>query len=79
MRVSVLFLKALKCLSLSISVIPLAGCAIATGLIFSNFLAGASENPDQEDQLFSITMLGFALIETFMLMTFIVIGIIYTF
>ena len=76
---ALLFLKALKCVALSISVLPLAGCAIATGLIFSNFLAGAAENPDQEDQLFSITMLGFALIETFMLMTFIVIAIIYSF
>jgi F0F1-type ATP synthase membrane subunit c/vacuolar-type H+-ATPase subunit K len=44
MSETLLFLKALKCLSLSISVFPLAGCAIATGLIFSNFLAGASEN-----------------------------------
>ena len=73
------FIKAVKCLSFSIALTPLAGCAGGLGYVFGSFLRAVSYNPDLEDILFSHAMLGFALIETFMIVTMLIIGLIYIF
>lgn len=69
----------MKVLAFSFSSLPLFGCAVATGVMFSSFIKGVGYAPDLEDSLFSLTMMGFALIETFMVLTFLVIGVIYSF
>ena len=55
----------MKCLSLAIALLPLGGCAIGVGNIFAALLNAEAVAPEMDDVLFSHTMLGFALIETF--------------
>lgn len=73
------FIKALKSLAMAHTLIPLTGCAAGLGLIFNGFLRGVSYSPDLEDALFSHTMLGFALVESFMVIALAVVGMIYTY
>lgn len=42
----------------------LAGAAVGIGLLFSAYISGVSRNPALQAQLFSITILGFALVES---------------
>ena len=49
------------------------------GYVFGSFLRAVAYAPDLEDILFSNAMLGFALIESFMIVTMLIIGLIYTF
>jgi F0F1-type ATP synthase membrane subunit c/vacuolar-type H+-ATPase subunit K len=74
-----IFIKAVKCLSFSISLLPLGGCAVGLGLIFAGFLRAVAYAPDLEDILFSHAMLGFALVESFMVITIAIIVLIYSF
>jgi len=62
------FVKVAKCLSLALSTTPLGFCALAVGYLFGSLLEGVAYCPDSEDSLFTYTMLGFALIETFMVL-----------
>lgn len=73
------FIKAVKCLSFSIALTPLIGCAMGLGYVFGSFLRAVSYAPDLEDILFSNAMLGFALIESFMIVTMLIVGLIYTY
>ena len=73
------FIKSMKVLSFSLSAMPLFGCAIATGVMFSSFIKGVSYAPDMEDTLFSLTMMRFALVETFMVLTFLIVAMVYSF
>jgi F0F1-type ATP synthase membrane subunit c/vacuolar-type H+-ATPase subunit K len=74
-----LFVKAAKVVALSIAFLPLTGCAIGTGLIFASLLKSLSYAPDSEESLFSYAALGFAFVETFALMLFALVGLIYAF
>lgn len=60
-----LFIKASKVLALSLVFMPLTGCAIATGLIFSSLIRGIAYAPDMNETLFNYTTLGFAFVESF--------------
>lgn len=60
-----LFAKAAKVIAISITFLPLAGCAIGTGLIFASLLKSVSYAPDYEDTLFTYAALGFAFVESF--------------
>jgi len=71
-----LFVKAAKVLALSINFLPLMGCAVATGIIFAALIKGIAYAPEQEDVLFNYTTLGFAFVETFAFMLFLVAAII---
>ena len=64
-KVYVLFVKAAKVIAISITFLPLAGCAIGTGLIFASLLKSVSYAPDYEDTLFTYAALGFAFVESF--------------
>jgi F0F1-type ATP synthase membrane subunit c/vacuolar-type H+-ATPase subunit K len=74
-----LFVKAAKVVALSITFLPLTGCAIGTGLIFASLLKSLSYAPDSEESLFSYAALGFAFVETFALMLFAIGGLVYAF
>lgn len=52
-------------MALSISFLPILGCALGTGILFGNFVRALGYAPDLEDSLFNYTALGFAFIETF--------------
>lgn len=57
----------MKGIALSITSIPLGGCAVAVGLIFAALLRSESYAPEIGGALFTKAMLGFGLIETFAL------------
>ena len=75
---ALIFVKAAKAIGLGISILPLAGCALGTSVIFYGFLRAVVYAPDMEDTLFIYTLLGFGLVETFafMMIAFIIILII---
>lgn len=71
-----LFIKASKVLGLSLVFMPLTGCAIATGLIFSALIKGIAYAPDVEETLFNRTILGFAFVESFaFILIFVALGV----
>jgi F0F1-type ATP synthase membrane subunit c/vacuolar-type H+-ATPase subunit K len=47
---------------------PISGCAIATGLIWSSLIRGSAYAPDRDSALFNHAVIGFAFIETFAFM-----------
>lgn len=71
-----LFIKAAKVLALSIVVLPLAGCAVATGIIFASLIRGIAYSPDIEETLFNYTTLGFAFVESFAFLLLFAAGVI---
>jgi F0F1-type ATP synthase membrane subunit c/vacuolar-type H+-ATPase subunit K len=71
-RRAMLFVKAAKVIALSITFLPLMGCAIATGMVFSSLIRGISYSPDSEEVLFNYTTMGFAFVESFAFMLFMV-------
>lgn len=60
-----LFIKAAKVLGFAITFIPLTGCALGTGAIYSALIQGTAYAPEQEDSMFNYASLGFAFVETF--------------
>jgi F0F1-type ATP synthase membrane subunit c/vacuolar-type H+-ATPase subunit K len=73
-----LVLKAAKATALAHALSPLGGCAIGLGLVFAAFIRGVAYAPDLEDTLFSHAMLGFALIESFLIIAVCVMGVVYS-
>jgi F0F1-type ATP synthase membrane subunit c/vacuolar-type H+-ATPase subunit K len=71
-----LFIKAAKVLSLSLTFIPLTGCSVATGLIFASLIRSIAYAPDLEEVLFNYTALGFAFVESFAFLLFFVAAIV---
>ena len=63
----------MKILAISICLLPLIGCAIGIGAVFSSLIYGVSRNPASYDTTFSLALMGFALIE---LLVFIALGVI---
>jgi F0F1-type ATP synthase membrane subunit c/vacuolar-type H+-ATPase subunit K len=58
---------------------PISGCAMATGEIFSALIKGVSYNPRQTKTVFSYALLAFALVETFTFILLGIVGFLYTF
>lgn len=50
----------------------LAGAALGTAVLFAGYLVGAAKNPEESEKLFNTTLMGFALLETFVFMSFVV-------
>lgn len=72
-----LFVKAAKTVAIGIVFLPIAGCAIGTGIIFASLLKSVSYAPDYEEVLFNYAIIGFAFIETFSFFLFGAAGFIY--
>jgi len=68
-----------KMLVITGAMITLGGAAIGTGVLFAGYLTGAARNPEEAENLFNSTLMGFALIETFVFMSFLICGVIYFF
>lgn len=75
--ISLVFVKAIKSLAFATSLLPLGGCAIAIGLIFAALLRAEAYAPDIATSLFNKAMLGFALVETFLVVVLAIVGLIY--
>lgn len=61
----ILFVKASKIIALAVNFLPIAGCAIGTGIIFGSLVKAVAYAPENEDSLFNYATMGFAFIETF--------------
>ena len=55
----------MKILAAAICLLPLAGCALGIGMIFSGLLYGLTRNPSAYDVVFGLSLLGLSLIEMF--------------
>ena len=71
------FLLGMKLVSAAMCVIPLGGCALGIGFIFSGLLYGICRNPDAYDLAFSASLLGLAMIEVFAFLSLIAAGVVY--
>ena len=63
------FIKAAKIIAFANCFLPLFGCAIATGMIYSSLVRSCAYAPEQEETLFNYSSLGFAFVETFAFIT----------
>ena len=59
------FLVGMKVLGAALCIMPLGGCALGIGLVFSGLLYGVCRNPDAYDSAFGAALLGLAMIEVF--------------
>lgn len=73
------FIKAMKSIAFSLSLLPLGGCAVAIGLIFAALLRSEAYAPEIANALFTRAMLGFALVETFLIIVLAIVGLIFIF
>lgn len=71
-------LIATKILTFSFAMYPIAFAALSVGVLFASYNIAAARNPDESENLFSTTMMAFALIETFVFMGLLVSVGVYT-
>ena len=67
-----------KVISYAISVGAFGSCAIAVSNIFAAFLQAAAQFPGRQDDLWTFTLIGVALVETFFFVTILIIVLIFT-
>ena len=72
-----LLVLAVKVLVLGGCMLPIAFGVLGTGILFAGYNIAVSRNPEESDNLFNMTLMGFALMETFIFLSFIVGYIIY--
>lgn len=65
-------IKGVKIMVFAALMMPIAFASLSAGILFASYNIAASNNPDESDNLYSQTLIFFALIETFV---FIAIGI----
>lgn len=56
-------LESAKLIGGGLASIGLGGAAIGAGIVFGSFISGVSRNPSLKNQLFTLSILGFALTE----------------
>ena len=67
-----LIIKGVKILTFAFAMFPIAFAALSVGILFSSYNISVSRNPEEKDYLYTMTLLAFGLIETFV---FIAIGL----
>lgn len=73
-----LLVLAVKTLVLGGCMLPIAFGVLGTGILFAGYNLALSRNPEESENLFNTTLMGFALMETFIFLSFIAGGIIYS-
>lgn len=58
--------------------LPIAFGVLGTGILFAGYNLAVARNPEENENLFNSTLMGFALMETFVFLSFIAVAIIYT-
>lgn len=58
--------------------LPIAFGVLGTGILFAGYNLAVSRNPEESENIFNTTLMGFALMETFVFLSFIVAAIIYS-
>ena len=72
-----LILQAAKMFVFSGIMITLAGAAIGTGMLFASYNLSVAKNPEEAENLFNTTLMAFALVETFVFLSFLIAAVIY--
>ena len=72
-----LVITAVKLLVIGFCAITLGGAAIATGILFAGYNLSVAKNPEEAENLFNTTLMAFALIETFVFLSFVIAGVAY--
>jgi F0F1-type ATP synthase membrane subunit c/vacuolar-type H+-ATPase subunit K len=72
-----LLVLAVKILVLGGCMLPIAFAALGTGILFGCYNLAVSRNPEEVENLFNTTLMGFALMETFIFISFVVGFVIY--
>jgi len=72
-----LLVLAVKVLVLGGCMLPIAFGALGTGIVFAGYNLAVSRNPEESENLFNSTLLGFAFIETFVFMSFVLGFVVY--
>jgi F0F1-type ATP synthase membrane subunit c/vacuolar-type H+-ATPase subunit K len=65
-----LLVLAVKTLVLGFCMLPIAAAALGVGILFAGYNIAVSRNPEEAETLFNGTLMGFALVETFVFMSF---------
>ena len=65
-------LAAAKLIGAGLAVIGVIGAGIGSGNVFSAFITAGGRNPAARDQVFTMTMLGFALVEAIALFALVI-------
>ena len=73
-----LLVLAVKVLVLGGCMLPIAFSALGTGILFAGYNLAVSRNPEEAENIFNTTLLGYALIETFVFLSFIAGFLIYS-
>lgn len=72
-----LMVLAAKVLVFGFCMLPIAGGAVGTGLLFASYNLAVSRNPEEVENIFNTTLMGFALIETFVFLSFVLATIVF--
>lgn len=72
-----LIVVAAKVLVFGMCMLPIAGASLATGVLFACYNLAVSRNPEEVENLFNTTLMGFALIETFVFLSFVLATIVF--
>jgi len=73
----VLLVLAAKVLVFAACMLPIACAALGTGILFASYNIAVARNPDEVENIFNTTLMGFALIETFVFLSFVLAAIVF--
>jgi F0F1-type ATP synthase membrane subunit c/vacuolar-type H+-ATPase subunit K len=72
-----LLIISIKTLVLGFTMLPISFGALGTSILFASYCFSLAKNPEETENLFNSTLMGFALMETFIFLSLIVGFIIY--
>jgi F0F1-type ATP synthase membrane subunit c/vacuolar-type H+-ATPase subunit K len=67
-----LVITAVKFLVIAFTMLPISMGALGTGILFSGYSIAVSRNPEESENIFSTTLMAFALIETFVFLSIVI-------
>jgi F0F1-type ATP synthase membrane subunit c/vacuolar-type H+-ATPase subunit K len=73
-----LLVLAVKFIALGGIMLPIAFGALGTGILFACYNLALARNPEEGENIFNTTLMGYALIETFIFLSFVVGVVIYS-
>lgn len=73
-----LLVLAVKFLVLGGCMMPISFGVLGTGLLFAGYITAVARNPEETEGMFNATLMGFALMETFVFLSFIAAAVIYS-
>jgi len=72
-----LIVLAAKIMVLGGCMLPIACGVLGTGILFAGYNLAVARNPEEQEGLFNSTLMGFALMETFVFLSFVVGYVVY--